>query len=565
MEATARQDPRSAREVLQRLGTAVRAFGTCEIGGQAIARACVLLGLLVAINGLNVLNSYVGRDFMTAIEQRDWHGFMRQGLFYAGVFLVLTLAAVLYRFTEERLGLMWREWLTNRLVDLYLGDHVYYRLHVANPDQRIADDVRAFTTSTLSLALIFFNALFTIAAFSGVLWSISRPLFGVAVGYAALGSVLAIAFGRPLVGLNYVQSDREANFRAELVHVRENAELVAMLHREPHLRARLRRDVGALTGTLKRIIAVNRNLGFFTTGYNYLIQLIPILIVAPLFIHGTVEFGVLSQSSMAFAHLLGAFSLVVNQFPQLSSYAAVLGRLSALADAESVAERGNAGIAVIEDESRFAFEQLTLRSPPDGKVLVRELSFEVPRGAHVLVRVPTQGVATALQRAVAGIWESGEGRIVRPRPEHVLLIPERPYLPPGTLRELLVGVDRVATVPEDEISGVLLKLGAERIVERVGGLDVERDWDDLLSLEEQRLFDVTRILLAAPPFAVLADMDEGLGSERARRVLAILAERGVGYVELGERGLDRRGVESTVVEISADGTWKRISEKERTY
>src|SRR6185503_10116090 len=259
----------------------------------------------------------------------------------------------------------------------------------ANPDQRIADDVRSFTTSTLSLFLILLNGTLTLVAFSGVLWSISRPLFAVAVAYAAFGSVAAIWLGRPLVRLNYDQSDKEAGFRAALVNVRENAGSIAMAHAEPQLESRLRRSIDAITANLKRIIAVNRNLSFFTTGYNYMIQLIPALIVAPLFIRGTAEFGEIPQSSMAFAHVLGAFSLIVNQFPMLSSYAAVLARLHALADAaEAAAARPTGGIAIVEDESRLAFEKLTLRTPYDARVLVRDLSVEMKAHARLLVKGP---------------------------------------------------------------------------------------------------------------------------------------------------------------------------------
>src|SRR5205085_11959397 len=168
-------------------------------GPRAMAAAALLLLLLLAINGLNVLNSYVGRDFMTAIEHRDSREFVRMALVYAAVFLLLTVAAVMYRFIEEGLGLLWRECLTSNIINVYLGNHVYYHLAVAgdvtNPDQRIADDIRAFTTSTLSLALTSLNGLITVCAFAGVLWTISHLLFATAVGYAALGSMLAYTFG----------------------------------------------------------------------------------------------------------------------------------------------------------------------------------------------------------------------------------------------------------------------------------------------------------------------------------------------------------------------------------
>jgi putative ATP-binding cassette transporter len=530
----------------------------------------LLVALLVGINGLNVLNSYVGRDFMTAIEQRDGREFVRMALIYAGVFALLTCAAVIYRFTEERLGLLWREWLTSNIIDAYLDNHVYYRLAaegaITNPDQRIADDIRTFTANTLSLVLISLNGLFTIGAFAGVLWTISHPLFAVAVGYAAFGSLLAFAFGRPLLRLNYAQSDAEADFRDDLVHVRQNGELIALLHREPHMGGRLQRDLTALTQNLKRIISVNRNLGFFTTGYNYFIQLIPVLVVAPLFVRGEAEFGVISQSAMAFAHVVGAFSLVVNQFPQLSSYGAVLARLSALDAAAVSVAPVVANIAILEDESRFAFERVTLRWPEDGSVLVRDFSFEAPPGTRVVVRVPSDAVKTALERAVVGIWAEGEGRIVRPPLGRVLLIPERPYLPPGTLRELLVGSDHDTTAGAENIYDVLSRLGVKDAVERVeraGGLDVARDWDDLLSLEEQRLMVIARVLLAEPRFAVLADMDEGLGSGRAERVRAMLASRGIGVVELRARQAHGSSTEPLTFEIAADGSWTAIAAAQR--
>lgn len=558
-----------SRQTAVRLRDAIGNFAISEVGPRAAALLGLLLAFLFTINALNVVNSYVGRYFMTAIERRDSHEFVRQALFYVGVFAASTMAAVLYRFTEERLGLLWREWLTRRMVGVYLGGQLFYRVEVAgtlaNPDQRIADDVRSFTTSTLSLFLIFLNGTITMLAFSGVLWSISRLLFAVAVGYAALGSLCAVVLGRPLVRLNYDQADREANFRNELVHLRQNAESVVLLHREAHFGTRLDQYVGAFAGNLTRIIAVNRNLGFFTTGYNYLIQIIPVLIVGPLFIHGTVEFGAIPQASMAFVHVVGAFSLVVTQFPSLSSYAAVLARLSAFVGAdEASAARGAGGITVAEaDEPRFAIAGLTLRTPQDGRVLVQDLSLDLRAGARLLVTAPTDVVLSALQRAIVGIWETGEGRIVRPGLDNVLLLPDRPYLPPGTLRELVAGIDPARPVPDDRIWETLHLVSLDDAVRRVGGLDSTRDWRDVLSLEEQLLVGVARLLVAAPHFAVLAPLAPSLGTERAAHILAALTERGVGYIVLGDRELSR-DLFDAIVDIGTNGTWTHTPSKEAT-
>jgi putative ATP-binding cassette transporter len=196
---------------------AVKNFAVSEDGWKAKWMFAGLIALLCGINGMNVVNSYVGRDFMTAIADRNKAAFVRQALFYIGVFAASTLVSVVARFTEERLGLLWRQFVTRRAVTAYLTDGTYYRLQAAgaleNPDQRIAEDVRAFTVTTLSFVLMLLNSSFTMVAFSGVLWSISPVLFIVAVLYAACGSYLTIALGRPLVRLNYDQLDKEANFR----------------------------------------------------------------------------------------------------------------------------------------------------------------------------------------------------------------------------------------------------------------------------------------------------------------------------------------------------------------
>jgi len=546
----------TAWQSLRLLGRTLRVLVTSEVGGRAAAAAGLLLVLLLGINGLNVLNSYVGRDFMTAIERRDSDTFMKMALLYAGVFAALTVAAVIYRFTEERLGLLWRDWLTRSVVGLYLGKRSYYQLEVGegfeNPDQRIADDVRSFTTSTLSLFLIFLNGTFTLVAFSGVLWSISRPLFAAAVAYAAFGSVIAFVLGRPLMQLNYDQADREAAFRATLVNVRENAESIAIDDAEPHWEGRLGRQVDAITANLKRIVAVNRNLSFFTTGYNYMTQIIPALIVAPLFIRGGTEFGVIPQSSMAFAHVLGAFSVIVNQFPMLSSYAANVARLTAMADTAEAAARTPSGIVVVEDRSRLAFEWISLRTAHGEHPLVRDLSVELMPASRVLVRGP-RDASLALLRAVAGLWPQGDGRVVRPAGAGVVFLAERPHVPPGTLRELLVATDGAARVPDDRILGALRAVGVDGILERAGGLDVELD-RDALSLEEQRLVGAARVLLAAPCFALIAGLEAGVGAPRAAEVLIALASRGIGYVVFGDEGLGREHFD-VVLDIAADGTW----------
>jgi putative ATP-binding cassette transporter len=536
---------------------AATAFASSDVGGPAKRLSFSLIALMLGISAMNVVTSYVGRDFMTAIEQRDFSQFVWMALLYVSAFAASTLLAVFFRFSEERLGLLWRQWLTRLFVLDYLGLGTPYRLReqgeIDNPDQRIADDVRAFTTTSLSFVLMLLNGTITIVAFSGVLWSISPILFAAAVVYAAVGSLAAVRLGRPLVGLNFTQSDRDASFRADLVHVREHAESVALLRREGRLRTRLLRRVDALTANARRIIAVNRNLSFFTTGYNYLIQIIPALIVGPLFMRGEVEFGVITQSAMAFSHLIGAFSLIVTQFQLISSYAAVLARLDSLSEGIHQAASASPIELVGEDDGRVACEHLTLRSPGDGRVLIADLDVVMPCGTRVLVAGPNHAAKVALFRATAGLWSAGEGRILLPASDHILFVAERPYLPPGTLREVL-RTGHEFDHSDERILAVLGSLGLDTAVERVGGLDVERDWDDLLALGEQQLVVIARLVLAAPRFGVLHRIDTTLNHEQVAKTLRLLADASITAIAFGE-GDGLCGLYDAMLWLRADGSW----------
>lgn len=332
-----------SRKTFRLLLTSIGNFLRSPVGGRAkLLLACLLL-LMLSINGMNVANSYVGRFFMSAIEQRDSGGFTRFGWLYVAVFAGSTVTGVLFRFTEERLGLLWREWLTRRITGLYIEQRLYLHFpgetSVSNPDQRMTEDVKQLTTVTLSFVLMILNGTMTVISFSGVLWMISPKLFIVAVLYALAGSGLTIWLGRPLIRLNYRQSDFEADFRSELIRTRRECKEIAAAGAEPDVRDLLTSKIDNLVTNLRHIIAVNRNLSFFTTGYNYLIQLIPVVIVAPMFISRQVEFGVIGQSTMAFATLLGAFSLVITQFQAISSYASVIARLGEFVEnAEKITE-----------------------------------------------------------------------------------------------------------------------------------------------------------------------------------------------------------------------------------
>ncbi len=544
----------------KRFENSLRDFFASPDGPLARFFLAALLVLLFGINSLNVLSSYIGRDFMTAVASRDGAAFANQTMRYATILLACTGTAMVYRYVEERLGLLWREFLTHRLVDLYLRRRFYHRLgltqRIANPDQRIADDVKLFTSTTLAFLLMILNATMSAIAFSGVMWTISPMLFVVAVTYALVGTIATIWLGRPLVWINYDQFDREAEFRADLVQLRENSEFVALAHHEQHFRSRLSRRIRLLVDNYRKLISINRNLNFFTTGYNYFIQVVPVLIVAPMYMRGEVEFGVITQSSMAFAQLLGAFSLIVTQFQSISSFTAVVARLDRFSEAARESESAPPpAIEVADGQGGLAFEHLTLEAPDGGKLLVEDLSLVVERGTRLLVTGPGEMAKMALFRATADLWDHGHGRVVRPGKDCICFLPERPYLPPGTLREILASPDARHLPDDARLHDVLGRLGLEEALDRIGGLEVERDWDDILSLGELQRFALARVLLVAPDFAMLDRIETTLEAERMHDVLELLGGAGITTITIGRAETDP-GMHDLVLELSGTGPWK---------
>lgn len=549
----------------------VKIFLTAEqVGRKAKWLIALLIVFMLGINALNVLNSYVGRDFMTAIEDRNRSGFILMALFYIGVFAASTLTGGFYRYTEERFGLMWREWATRRTILGYANKRVYYRLKMAgeieNPDQRIAEDIRAFTATTISFVLMLLNGTLTVIAFSGVLWSISPLLFGVSVLYAAAGTCLTYFVGRRLVRLNFDQSDKEANFRAALIHLRSNAEPVALCRHEGRLIRLLNRNLGDLTGNFLNIIKTSRNVNFCTTGYNWLIQIIPALIIAPLFIDGKVQFGVITQSAIAFGHLLGAFSLIVTQFQSISYFTAVLARLSSLSEANGQAKATEMSASQgPKDHEKVVYTGVTLRAPDSDRVLVRELTLDIPHGRQVLVCGSDDSSRLALFRATAGLWDVHDGHIVRPPLEKILFVTERPYLPPGSLSELFIRPwpedaqpsekDLLNNeFPELRIFERLRSLKIDSIPKHFGGMNTRQTWESVLTLSEQQLLVVARVLLAGPRFAFLEKPSTTLSPAQVEWILGLLNRHGISCVTF-EESSENLDPYDMVLELEKGGFW----------
>jgi putative ATP-binding cassette transporter len=545
----------------------IQLFFTSQVRWTAIGWFALLLSGLLALSGLNVVNSYVGRDFMTAIPEKNWRGFVHYAVLYIAVFGVSTIFAAFYRFSEERLRLLWRAWLTRLLIDLYMTRDRFYRLkawdEVDNPDERITEDVKSYTQTTLSFFLMSLNAAVTSLAFLGVLWSITPLLVLVALLYAAIGSGLTILLGRTLVRLDNLQLQKEADLRYELIQTRETAEAIATMGASRTVRECLRDRLGDVVANNKRIISVTRNLGFFINGYNYLKQLIPLLIVAPMYMRGQVDFGVVTQSAMAFSAFLDGFSLILTQFETLSSFAAVTVRLDTIAQAlEHARTPAPSEIQIVNDENRVAYEGLSLWTRQEHHPLLDDLSLEIDYGKTLLITGPDQSAESALFLATAGFWEYGKGRIIRPGPDGMYFVPNRPLAVRCNIRSQLVVSSPDRQYSDAKIMEVLEKIGLGPTVRRVGGLDAKIHSPSTLSPAEQRLLVFARVLLASPRFVFLDRMGGELNREQLENIYRLLKEARISYLSIGD-GHKLEPHHDMVLEIRGEGRWEVMPSSHR--
>lgn len=319
-----------------RFVTIARPYFTSEARAKAISGLVVLAVLLLAVNGLNFLNSYIMNWFMTALEQQQRRFFL-YGLALAGVFGLASIGEAVQYYTEQRLGLVWREWLTQHLLDRFLAVRAHGQLpkdqKIDNPDERISDDVKTFTTSSLSFIVLILNALLALSLFLGVLWSITPWLVLTAVLYSAAGSLGTILLGRQLIPLNNQQLRKEGDFRFSLVRVRQDGGSENQSNGEAPTKEQLLDRFKQVVANFRKIISVTRNVGIFTKEFNYLIQILPALVVAPFYIRNEVQFGSIPQAAMAFGQVVGAFSLIVTKFQEASTLAAVINRLGSMWEA----------------------------------------------------------------------------------------------------------------------------------------------------------------------------------------------------------------------------------------
>jgi vitamin B12/bleomycin/antimicrobial peptide transport system ATP-binding/permease protein len=548
-----------------------RAFFASERRRKARGFLIALLMLALAVGAVQVLMSYAGRDFINAIAKKDPAGYWRDLGRYLATFTLAVLIGVYYRWVEQRLGLLWREWMAQHLIKRYLNNRAYYRLlgseTIDNPDQRISEDVRNFTTSSLSFLLMVLNSIVTLVAFIGVLWAISGALVSVLFLYAVAGTAVSILIARRLIRLHYHQYRTEADLRVGLVRVRENAESIAFYRGEKREHRDLVNRLAGAVSNMQSIIVWNRNLGFFTNSYNYAALVVPVMIVAPMFMRGEVEFGVVTQSAGAFAQVLAAVSLIITQFEGLSAFIASIQRLGMLwdnldeHDAEDERSAREATQQIEEDSSKLKLVALTVLTPDQSKTLVRDLSFELRRKQSLLIMGASGTGKSSVLRTIAGLWPAGSGSLERPPLNDLMFLPQRPYMIEGSLRQQLLYPYPDRGLSDEAIGKIVEQVNLADVFDRANG-DLEHvvDWANVLSLGEQQRVAFARLFLRQPKFAFLDEATSSLDEENEAHLYLLLKKSGIGFISVGHRATliehhDR------LLQLDRSGSWEATDAK----
>lgn len=523
-----------------------------------------LLFLMFAVNGLNIAINYVGGDFMTALSGKDAPRYFQLLWIYGGVFVVGTPVVVFYGWVQSKLAVRWRQWMTTYLLGKYLSNRNFYRLNhnneIDNPDERLHQDITSFTNTALALLLAVLGSIVTLCSFAGILWSIYKPLCAVLVIYAIAGTIATVWFGKRLIGLNFNQLRKEADFRYSLVHVRKNAESIAFYQGEEQEGFQIRKRFADAISNFNVLIGWQRNLGFLTTGYNYFVVIIPSLVIAPLYFAGKVKFGVITQADMAFSQVLASLSIIVSSFETISSFAAVVNRLGSFVDALESAPENATSVQTVYGEM-VKLDALTVSTPDGKRTLVRDLNLDPASSGRVLF-VGSSGVGkSSVLRTLAGLWNSGSGQIERPELKDVVFIPQKPYMSLGTLRNQLMYPHVDATISEAELEEALVAVNLGDLPLKVGGLDAELDWSEFLSTGEQQRLAFARVLLQKPKYAFLDEATSGLDQSNEERLYKQLQKNGTSFISVGHRP-SLAQYHDTVVELRADGSWNSTPAKD---
>jgi putative ATP-binding cassette transporter len=541
--------------------------------GRGLLAAVIAIELmLVAIDVL--LNQWYNR-FYNDLQERNWDGFVWEiGIFT--VLATLNVALSIYQlYLNQWLQIRWRRWMTSLYLGQWLHDANHYRMQLQgdaadNPDQRVSDDVKLFVDQTLNITVGLLSAIVTLASFVVILWGLSESaplqIFGHqfaipgylvwgALIYAVFGTALTQWIGSPLVNLSFEQQRYEADFRFNLVRVRENSEQIALLRGESAERQRLSERFGRVVENWYAIMSRTKRLTAFTSSYAQAAVIFPYILVAPAYFADKIQLGGMMQTGSAFASVQKALSFFVSIYRSLAEWRSVVARLDgfemSIASATALATRADS-IDVVSSTGvdKIDLEKLLVRLP-NGTPLVSANSFSLRGNERTLVTGPSGAGKSTLFRAIAGIWPFGTGSIAIPAKATLMMLPQRPYFPVGSLQAAIVYPAEASAYSSDRVRDALISVGLPQLASR---LEEEAHWNRMLSLGEQQRLGLARALLHAPQYLFLDEATASLDETSEAALYRLLEDKlpATTIVSIGHRSTLKAFHQRNVV-LTRDG------------
>ncbi len=522
-----------------------RPYWVSEDRVRALALLAAIVGINLGLVYITVLINEWNNAFYNSLQDKDYEAFQSQIVRFSWLAALYIVGAVYQLYLNQMLQIRWRRWLTANYLDSWLDERAYYRMQLMdrgtdNPDQRIQEDLKLFVAQTLSLTLGLMTSVVTLGSFVTILWGLSGDLeipFGdstivlpgymlwAAVVYAIVGSWLTHRIGRPLVKLNFEQQRYEADFRFSLVRLRENAEGVALYRGEADERRSLMDRFGWVVNNWRAIMDRQKKLTWLTTGYGQIAVIFPFVVAAPRFFAGAIELGGLMQTASAFGQVQSALSWFVDAYPTLADWKATVDRLTgfqaATMNARNLPQTERGPVLTPGPAPALSVEGAAL-DLPDGRALLADVNLRIENGESVLIDGPSGSGKSTLFRAFAGIWPFGHGRIAMPKDARVLFLPQRPYLPLGTLRAVVSYPASPGAFSDDEVIAALKDSMLAPLVDR---LDDNQHWALQLSPGEQQRLAIARALLHKPNWLFLDEATSSVDEPTETRLYQLVRER----------------------------------------
>ncbi|MEH2094104.1 ABC transporter ATP-binding protein/permease [Nostoc sp.] len=528
----------------------------------------LLILLIIALVGVTASSSFLNRYVLNiVIEEKDISKYLDTLWISMLVLVVETLLIASSKFVRKKIALDWYKWLNNHILEKYFSNRAYYKINfksdIDNPDQRLSQEIEPITSNALSFSTTLLEKSLQLISFLIIIWTISQQIAVLLVIYTIIGNLIAIYLNQQTNKINKEQFQVKGDYNYALTHVRNHAESIAFFEGENQEANIIQRRFNNVEKNAERRLNWEIIQDIFNRGYQSAITVFSMFVLTPLFIQDQIDFGEINQISLACFMFSNALGQLISEFGASGRFSSYVERLSELSDGLEEVTKQPENVSTIKtiEENRLGFEHVTLQTPDYEQVIVEDLSLSVQPGEGLLIVGPSGRGKSSLLRAIAGLWNAGTGRLVRPPREDVLFLPQRPYIILGTLREQLLYPHTVRKMSDRELEDILQQVNLQNLLTRVNGFDTEIRWENILSLGEQQRLAFARLLITHPSFTILDEATSALDLKNEDNLYKQLQQTKTTFISVGHRE-SLFNYHQWVLELSEDSHWQLLSVKD---